>query len=101
MQGTELSSSKIEKDAKMNELDEANNLNTKLVKRLQDTQKAFEESLTELSITSKKNIEMNKQKDVYCNTINSLRSCVKKMQESLQGTFCLVIFITNLPLLLS
>ena len=55
------------------------------MKRLQDTQRAFEESLMELSSLSKKYNDISKQKDVYCNTINSLRLCVRKMQESLQG----------------
>ena len=91
MQETDLSNAKTGNDSKTKELEEASNLNSKLMKRLQDTQKAFEESLTELSSLSKKYNDMSKQKDVYCNTINSLRLCVRKMQESLQGTNTLYI----------
>jgi chromosome segregation ATPase len=96
-QETDLSNAKTGNDSKTKELEEASNLNSKLMKRLQDTQRAFEESLTELSSLSKKYNDMSKQKDVYCNTINSLRLCVRKMQESLQGIhtlFFIVLLLT-------
>ena len=93
MQEADLLSVKSASNIITNELKNANNLNEKLMKRLQDTQKAFEDSISELSILSKKNNELNTQKDVYRNTIDNLRSCVRKMQESIKGTYIAIIII--------
>ena len=80
-------------DTKSQELDDANKLKEKSIKRLYDTQKAFEESLAEVSSLSKTNTDLIKQKQIYCSTIDGLRICVKKMQESLKGS--IIIIITN------
>ena len=77
------------------------------MKRLYETQKAFEESLAEVSSLSKTNNDLIKQKQLYLSTIDGLRICVKKMQESLKGTIissiviCIVILITTLTSKLS
>ena len=77
-------------DKKNQELGDLNKLKEKSINRLYDTQKAFEESLAEVSALSKTNSDLIKQKQIYCSTIDGLRICVKKIQESLKGTFVLL-----------